>query len=176
MGWSIDAQFSIVLYTLTDAGQYGYAFYHLRCIFLLLWCLFAFWPWIGKPLGSQCLLQHFFSSNVVIKSNSMIWFISILYSIIVTMPSPWWISPTIAGSSSRYVIYFHILPIGQCHQLIGCDVIELMMTSTELILWSAARLLRLLRQATLPTDTNSICWFSSATTLLYSVLVHSKMV
>ena len=42
-----------------------------------------------------------------------------------------------------------------------------MMTSTELILWSAARLLRLLRQATLPTDTNSICWFSSATTLLY---------
>ena len=57
--------------------------------------------------------------------------------------------------------------IGQCHQLIGCDVIELMMTSTELILWSAARLLRLLRQATLPTDTNSICWFSSATTFLY---------
>ena len=65
--------------------------------------------------------------------------------------------------------------IGQCHQLIGCDVIELMMTSTELILWSAARLLRLLRQATLPTDTNSICWFSSATTLLYCIYRVTKV-
>ena len=65
-------------------------------------------------------------------------------------------------NSSSYINF-----TGQCHQLIGgLSYVRRLNRWTD-IWWSAARLLRLLRQATLPTDTNSICWFSSATTLLY---------
>lgn len=55
-------KFSTLLYTDYHAGQHGYALYHLRRLFLLLWCISALRSWNWILICSQSILKHFISS------------------------------------------------------------------------------------------------------------------